>query len=335
MTKALHDLGQLAVRRAVHAPDQPGSGHHGRRGHEQDPAATWSTCGEQIDAVRRRTRSASRCCSPALPRTTSCRTACRRSHPLRCVHRHTERGTLPHPYHHGMSDYARRERSQLADLLLEVGPDAPTLCAGWTTRDLAAHLVVRERRPDATVGVLIPPLAGHGEHVRKQKAAEPYDRVVAEVRNPPWWSPVSNPLTDEMFNAWSSSSTTRTCGAAAPGWAPRVLDAGEQKAIWKTVRFTARMGLRRLHMPVLLRAPGLRRGHGRRRRPAGHADRRAGRAGDVRLRPAAGREGGRSTRPRRPRRRCVRPSSASSDWPIQIGPDWPGRGANPTLRLIS
>ena len=45
-----------------------------------------------------------------------------------------------------------RERRQLCDLLLELGPDAPTLCEGWTTADLAAHLVLREhfhRWPDA------------------------------------------------------------------------------------------------------------------------------------------------------------------------------------------
>ena len=37
-----------------------------------------------------------------------------------------------------------RERLGLCDLLLELGPEAPTLCAGWTTADLAAHLVLRE-----------------------------------------------------------------------------------------------------------------------------------------------------------------------------------------------
>jgi uncharacterized protein (TIGR03085 family) len=36
------------------------------------------------------------------------------------------------------------ERREICDLLLELGPDAPTLCAGWTTADLAAHLVLRE-----------------------------------------------------------------------------------------------------------------------------------------------------------------------------------------------
>jgi len=38
----------------------------------------------------------------------------------------------------------QRERIELCDLLLEFGPDAPTLCEGWTTADLAAHLILRE-----------------------------------------------------------------------------------------------------------------------------------------------------------------------------------------------
>ena len=46
------------------------------------------------------------------------------------------------------------------------GRTRPTLNEGWTTRDLAAHLVVRERRPDAAAGILLPPLRGHGERVR-------------------------------------------------------------------------------------------------------------------------------------------------------------------------
>ncbi|HEY4794287.1 MAG TPA: maleylpyruvate isomerase N-terminal domain-containing protein, partial [Mycobacterium sp.] len=51
---------------------------------------------------------------------------------------------------------AQRERSALVSTFRLVGPDAPTLCAGWKTRDLAAHLVVRERRLDATPGISLP-----------------------------------------------------------------------------------------------------------------------------------------------------------------------------------
>lgn len=44
-------------------------------------------------------------------------------------------------------DWHTHQRSHLARLLHEAGPDAPTLCAGWRTRHLAVHLVLREHTP--------------------------------------------------------------------------------------------------------------------------------------------------------------------------------------------
>jgi uncharacterized protein (TIGR03085 family) len=159
-------------------------------------------------------------------------------------------------YHRLMTAHARRERAALADLLAVTGPDAPTLCAGWTTRDLAAHLVVRDRRPDAMAAVVIPPLAGHGEQVRVRAARRPYEQVVDEVRDPPWWSPVSNPLVHEQANTLEYFIHHEDVRRGAPGWTPRVLDAGEQAALWGAVKVAARLGLRRLRMPLLLHAPG-------------------------------------------------------------------------------
>src|SRR5271155_4136283 len=81
---------------------------------------------------------------------------------------------------------AQQERQTLCDLLVELGPDAPTLCEGWTTADLAAHLVVRERRPDSGPGLVWPPLAGYTDKVRRSsKARTPYDKLVAMVRSGP------------------------------------------------------------------------------------------------------------------------------------------------------
>ena len=51
-------------------------------------------------------------------------------------------------------NFAQIERQDLCTLFEDLGPDVPTLCEGWTARDLAAHLVVRERRPDAALGIL-------------------------------------------------------------------------------------------------------------------------------------------------------------------------------------
>src|SRR5258708_22606003 len=72
-------------------------------------------------------------------------------------------------YHRGVS-YASDERAALCALLKETGPDAPTLCEGWRTNDLAAHLVLRERRPDAAAGLMGGPLAGHTRRVNQTPA---------------------------------------------------------------------------------------------------------------------------------------------------------------------
>ena len=52
---------------------------------------------------------------------------------------------------------SQRERWALCDLLTELGPDSPTLCAGWRSADLAAHLLTRERRPDTALGAVEKP----------------------------------------------------------------------------------------------------------------------------------------------------------------------------------
>jgi uncharacterized protein (TIGR03085 family) len=61
------------------------------------------------------------------------------------------------------------ERARLCDLLDELGPDAPTLLAPWTARDIAAHLILRERDPLAGPGLVLPG-AWHRFAARRQEA---------------------------------------------------------------------------------------------------------------------------------------------------------------------
>jgi uncharacterized protein (TIGR03085 family) len=68
---------------------------------------------------------------------------------------------------------------------------------------------------------------------------------------------VSNPLTDELANGMEFFIHHEDVRRGRPGWQPRELDAGQRAALWRTVRLTARLGLRKLHIPVLLRTPGL------------------------------------------------------------------------------
>ena len=79
-----------------------------------------------------------------------------------------------------MTTFAAAERARLADLLLEKGPHAPTLCGGWSTRDLAAHLWLRESRPDAFAALFIPPLSRHLDRLTAATKRRDYAEVVRE-----------------------------------------------------------------------------------------------------------------------------------------------------------
>ncbi|HVC72054.1 MAG TPA: TIGR03085 family metal-binding protein [Acidimicrobiales bacterium] len=81
----------------------------------------------------------------------------------------------------------RSERTALCDLLTRVGPAAPTLCSGWTTTDLATHLVVRERKPLAALGLVLPGpfAAGLAKTMKRMSTSESYDGLVALVRRGP------------------------------------------------------------------------------------------------------------------------------------------------------
>src|ERR1044072_9345430 len=100
-----------------------------------------------------------------------------------------------------MSTFAKRERLLLADLLEAEGPDAPTLCEGWNTRDLAAHVVVRERRPDASGGLIVKQLASRLDPVTAEFASKPYEELIQLIRTgPPRYSPFSLKQVAEASN---------------------------------------------------------------------------------------------------------------------------------------
>ncbi|MEW2382104.1 TIGR03085 family metal-binding protein [Micromonospora sp. NPDC047707] len=155
-----------------------------------------------------------------------------------------------------MPRHARSEREALADLLQTLGPDAPTLNEGWNTRDLAAHLVLRERRPDAAGGILLPPLRGYAERVRRRIAARPWPQLVDQVRRPPAWSPVSNPVTDELANTLEFFVHHEDIRRARPDWLPRDLPVALHRALWKRAAPLARVALRRFPADVFVQAPG-------------------------------------------------------------------------------
>ncbi|MBB3675573.1 uncharacterized protein (TIGR03085 family) [Modestobacter versicolor] len=138
---------------------------------------------------------------------------------------------------------SRSERAALADLLEQLGPDQPTCCEGWTTQDMATHLVLRDRRPDAMPGLALGgPFAAWTERAHAHaRSARPYGVLVAEVRSgPPRWLPTSWPVLDRLLNTAELVIHHEDVRRAQPGWAPRELPRAVQDQLWRTVPFLAR-----------------------------------------------------------------------------------------------
>ena len=152
-----------------------------------------------------------------------------------------------------MPGYAQTERQGLADLMVEVGPEAPTRCEGWTVRDLAAHLVLREHRPDAALGILVKPLRGYVETVQPQLSARPWPMPVDEVRSGP--PALLRPL-DEPVNLVEMFVHHEDVRRAQPHWDVRQMDPAEERALWKRLSMLARLSRWRLPVGVTLEAPG-------------------------------------------------------------------------------
>jgi uncharacterized protein (TIGR03085 family) len=151
-----------------------------------------------------------------------------------------------------VTHFAPIERSALADLMGSLGPDAPTLCEGWTTRDLAAHLVVRLTRIDAAPGIVIRPLAPYLSRVQDKTARQSWPDLVAQVRRlPRWLRPI-----DEAMNRVEYFVHHEDVRRAQPGWQPRELSPELAEALWSRVRTQARLALRRTPATVTLTAPG-------------------------------------------------------------------------------
>lgn len=152
------------------------------------------------------------------------------------------------------TDVARQERQELCDLFLEVGPDAPTLCTGWTTRDLAAHLIVRESRPDAALGILIKPLAGYADSVQAKVAMRPWPDLVREVRTgPPVLSVFRLPGAQGLADPFEFAIHHEDVRRAQPGWSPRGLPVAEQDLFWQRLSRAGRLLARTSPVGVALR----------------------------------------------------------------------------------
>ena len=150
---------------------------------------------------------------------------------------------------------AQCERAALVESLRRVGPDAPTLCGQWTTRDLAAHLVLREHRPDAAAGITVPALARYTAKVQEQIAASTdWNALLDKVAGgPPLYSPFK--LLDAVANVSEMFVHHEDVRRAVPGWDPRQLDDATTAALRRMIPMLSRMALARVPARVALGTP--------------------------------------------------------------------------------
>lgn len=157
-----------------------------------------------------------------------------------------------------MSSLARAERTALLDLMTDAGPDAPTLCEGWTTHDLAAHLVVRERQPLSVPGYVVPVLHPASAWLEARARHTAYEDLLARLRRgSAFWSPVGSPV-DAVYDLTNlheffvhHEDVRRVTDPA-----PRVLSRDLEDALWTRARLLAPVFLRRARGAVHLVTPG-------------------------------------------------------------------------------
>lgn len=163
---------------------------------------------------------------------------------------------------------ARVIRHLIARTALSLGPDAPTLDPPWTVRELVAHLLVRETRPDALPGIGLPlgPLRRHTAAVQAAVAAQDFEANVTRFRQgPPWWAPGRTALGGRVLDTPELAVHLEDMVRAQPGWRPTEHEGPVQAALWGSVRLAGPVFYRSAPVGVVAHSP--RNGRASLRRP--------------------------------------------------------------------
>lgn len=157
--------------------------------------------------------------------------------------------------------FVEPSREVLAETLLAAGPDSPTLCEGWLTRDLAAHLYLRERKIAVGLGLLIPSLGKASEKAtsalaEKLKSSDAYADLVKTFRGGPGaLSPLKIKALDETANLIEYFVHTEDIRRAGDRWAPRALDEAYSDALWDELIKRAALLYRGVDLGIVLVRP--------------------------------------------------------------------------------
>ena len=137
------------------------------------------------------------------------------------------------------------QRHKLVHLLREVGPDAPTLCEGWTTLDLIIHLVIRENYPLAAAGM-----------TQQLKATVPYTELVDRWERGSRLWPVAK--ADRWLNAVEHFVHYEDVFRAQPGKAdqPQHVERADEQVLLRGLKSMSKMLLRSSTVPVVVQPDG-------------------------------------------------------------------------------
>lgn len=155
--------------------------------------------------------------------------------------------------------FAQAERAELCDLFDQVGPDAPTLCAGWDAHDLAVHLWIRETDPVGATGLVAKPLSGLLERrMAEVRQRWSFPELVDRVRKgPARLSVFAIPGVDEGANTTEYFVHHEDLRRAGDTPQPsRVLAPEVEEWMWRRLKLLARAWFRRAPVGVVLERLG-------------------------------------------------------------------------------
>lgn len=150
---------------------------------------------------------------------------------------------------------ARRERQALCDTAEALDASAATLCGDWDLAMLLAHLVVRERKPLRSAGIMLPALSGLTERATRKEAAKGVPALVATLRKRPL-TPFSLPVVERFTQTMEYVVHHEDIRRAQPGWQPRDLPEDDLDELWTLLSRSGPYLGRRLPVPTRLARAG-------------------------------------------------------------------------------
>ncbi len=142
------------------------------------------------------------------------------------------------------------------DALRTAGPTAPTLCAGWEARHVAAHVLLRERSPRVGIGLAIPALTPQSDRLTAELAdtardAAGFAALVDQVARPASrWTPVA--WAGDAANLVEFYVHTEDVRRGAGPVPPRALEPELARALWERLTSMARLSYRRSPVGIVL-----------------------------------------------------------------------------------